>query len=96
MRVRWSEEARTELVRIVREISGHDVEAGRRVGASIRKAVAVLREHPLIGRVVPELELTNIRERIVGSYRVMYLVRHGEIVVLTVVHGRQVAGREEG
>ncbi len=33
-----------------------------------------------------------IRERVVQSYRIMYLVRNQEILIVTIVHGRQVAG----
>jgi plasmid stabilization system protein ParE len=40
-----------------------------------------------LGRIVPELGIENIREIIVGSYRVIYRVRHEDVQVLTVHHG---------
>ena len=40
-----------------------------------------------MGRVVPELGLQDLREILVGSYRVIYRVREDEVHVLTVHHG---------
>jgi toxin ParE1/3/4 len=42
---------------------------------------------PRLGRIVPELEIENIREIIVGSYRVIYRIREDDVQLLTVHHG---------
>jgi hypothetical protein len=34
-----------------------------------------------------ELEIENIREIIVGSYRVIYRIRHDDVHLLTIHHG---------
>ena len=46
-----------------------------------------LRQFPESGRMVPELQRPDVREVIVGSYRVVYLVGPGVVHVLTVFHG---------
>jgi addiction module RelE/StbE family toxin len=46
-----------------------------------------LANYPRLGRVVPELGIDNIREIILGSYRLIYRIRQDEVQVLTVHHG---------
>ena len=40
-----------------------------------------------MGRVVPEYRREDLRELIVRSYRLVYLVRGAEVIVIRVVHG---------
>lgn len=46
-----------------------------------------LAELPRSGRIVPELEIENIREIILGNYRLIYRVREDQVQILTVHHG---------
>lgn len=46
-----------------------------------------LQSEPLMGRVVPEYGREDLRELIVRNYRLVYLVRGAEVVVIRVVHG---------
>jgi len=46
-----------------------------------------LRQFPESGRIVPELQRPDVRELIVGSYRIVYLVGAGVVHILTVFHG---------
>jgi plasmid stabilization system protein ParE len=39
------------------------------------------------GRVVPEVGDSSIRELFVKNYRLIYLLRPGEVTVLAVIHG---------
>lgn len=54
----------------------------RLVDASARLAVL-----PNAGRVVPELHRQDIRELLVGDYRIIYRLKPGVTEVLTVSHG---------
>lgn len=63
--------------------------AARRMAEQIRSSMRTAAEHPLLGRVVPELDVANIRERIVPPYRVLYQVRRADILVLAVLHSRR-------
>jgi len=44
---------------------------------------------PLSGRVVPEFNSDDMREIIVGHYRIVYRIEHTEMVVLTVFEGHK-------
>jgi len=61
-------------------------------------AAEALRSSPFVGRVVPEYGRHELRELIIGSYRLVYLVRADEVIVVRVVHGardfRRALGRE--
>jgi len=61
-------------------------------------AAEAIPSSPLVGRVVPEYGRYDLRELIIGSYRLVYLVRADEVVVVRVVHGardfRRALGRE--
>jgi toxin ParE1/3/4 len=46
-----------------------------------------LQQFPESGRIVPELQRQDLRELIVGSYRIVYLVGSGTVHILTVFHG---------
>lgn len=89
MRLRWSEHARQDLLGIFEFVARDRPLTARRLVQRIREGMNVVREHPLIERVVPELEISNVRERVVPPYRVIYQVRREEVVVLTVVHDRR-------
>lgn len=45
-----------------------------------------LAEFPRSGRAVPELNDLDFREIILGSYRLIYRIRSGDIEILTVHH----------
>jgi plasmid stabilization system protein ParE len=49
-------------------------------------AVKRLETFPRSGRVVPEIGQEDIREIIVGSYRIVYVVSEEEVNILTVFH----------
>jgi toxin ParE1/3/4 len=57
-------------------------------------------DFPEIGRIVPELGISNIRERFVYSYRLIYRIESAQILVAAVIHGSRLlepfAKRVEG
>ncbi len=84
MRLYWTDRARRDLATIERFIGRDDPETARRwVGrleARARRAAAA----PLAGRIVPEIGRPDMREVIVKGYRIVYLVRRNDVIVLTV------------
>ncbi|PKB73124.1 MAG: hypothetical protein BZY75_03450 [SAR202 cluster bacterium Io17-Chloro-G7] len=44
---------------------------------------------PLSGRTVPEYQNPDIRERIEGPYRIIYLIKPGHVDVVALIHGHQ-------
>lgn len=89
MRLRWTDQAREELLLAFYNIAAERPKAARALVHRIRDSLRTACEHPLMGRTVPELEIANIRERIVPSYRLIYQVRRDELVVLSVLHERR-------
>jgi len=89
MPTKWTRGARGDLLDLVRYIQQERPDAARRMADRIRQMVKEAAEVPDAGRVVPEFNNPEIRERIVRPYRVVYLVEQEGITVLGVVHGRR-------
>ena len=86
-RVVWTRPARDDLREIRDYIARDSAHYARVVVEGLVHALDRLRDYPLSGRVVPELEQPTIREVIAGQYRVVYRVTANAVQILTVVHG---------
>jgi len=53
----------------------------------VRDAAASLARFAQRGRVVPEFQRTEIRELLIGSYRLIYRTEGGTTQILAFVHG---------
>ena len=51
------------------------------------RATDRLVDHPRSGRVVPGLDIEDIREIILDNYRLIYRIHEDEVQVVTVHHG---------
>jgi len=50
----------------------------------------ILQKHPTIGRIVPEKKQNNIREIVLGNYRIIYkIISKDQIDILTVHHSKR-------
>jgi plasmid stabilization system protein ParE len=67
----WSELARDDLRKIVEYIAQDNPAAARAMGYRLIAAVESLQEFPRRARVVPEYGRDNLREVLVGRYRVV-------------------------
>ncbi|WP_437759795.1 type II toxin-antitoxin system RelE/ParE family toxin [Sorangium sp. So ce1389] len=89
MPAEWSPEALADLEDICAYIARDDPEAAEawidRLISKADKASA----HPRAGRVVPEIEDSDIREVFLKSYRIIYRVESERIIVLTVLEGHR-------
>jgi len=89
--VSWLLAALDDLDEIAAYIQRDSDKYARIVVEKIRAATRDLAKYPLMGRVVPELSLEELRERIVYSYRIFYRVRGDRVTIIAVLHGaRQV------
>ena len=82
--VRWTEQAVQDLQSIREFIERDSPRYGRLVAERLYDATSRLETFPLSGRMVPELGRNDIRELIVGDYRVVYRVESELAVLLTV------------
>ena len=72
-----------------RYIAAADRPAARRLIVKIKAAVNGLKEHPEIGRVVPEFENTILRERLIGQYRIIYSFTHDKLEIAAIWHSAE-------
>lgn len=88
-KVDWSPEGVEDLESIAEYISRDSKFYANAVVTKIVNYAETLNEFPLIGKVVPELEDDNIRERLVYSYRLIYRMRKDKILIVAVIHGKR-------
>jgi toxin ParE1/3/4 len=84
-----SQDALSDLERIVAYIAPDNPGAAERTGSLLLDTALSLETHPERGRVVPEFRQANIRELVVRPYRIIYRVRHNDasIEVVRFWHG---------
>ncbi len=85
----WSEIAKTDLRAIYDYIANDSKHYAKKVAQDIREKSDILSNLPSMGRVVPEMGDTNIRELSLYSYRIIYEIKNEQIYILTIVHKRQ-------
>ena len=80
----WSERARRDLFEIGDFIARDKPGAASKLVREILDAVGRTALFPTSGRIVPEIGRSDIREVILGNYRIVYQLNESTIVVLTV------------
>ena len=86
-RVGWTPQALADLDAICLFIA-RDAPAMASIFADrVFRATDRLAEHPRSGRIVPELDQDQLREVILGNYRIIYRLLGEDVQVLTVHHG---------
>jgi plasmid stabilization system protein ParE len=88
MRVLWTDAAVAQLEALQVYVSQTSPEYARRIVDRLTSRTIQISAFPFSGRTVPEYDLTEVREVIEGSYRVIYLIKEDEdrIEVLAVIH----------
>ena len=89
MRWRFSLQASADLRRIGHRIARDNPRAAVDWIDKLRARARLAGKSPGLGRKVPETNRDDIREAIVGNYRLVYLVRlkPSEVVILTIFEG---------
>lgn len=90
MKIRWTEKASADALAIYAFIAEQsEIYADVVYSRILARLDPQLVEHPYSGSIVPEYGRDDIREVLVHSFRIIYLVLEHEIRVLTVIHGAQ-------
>lgn len=88
-RLIWSDEALNDVGAIAEYIDRDSSYHARRVTQEFFAVAETLAGQPKLGRVVPELNDENVRERFLYSYRLIYEIRTSNLYILAVIHGRR-------
>ncbi len=96
MRVRYTEHARRRLAAIHRFIALESPSAAEATLRALVDHADSLCSFPRRGRIVPEYRQADIRELLRPPYRIIYRVDPDEVLILSVMHGRQLLPDELG
>lgn len=85
--INWTDQATGDLIGIANFIAKDSIKYARLTIKRIRESARHLKNFPTSGRIVPETEIADVREVIIGSYRVIYkIVSVDRIDIITVHH----------
>ena len=90
----WSEESLQDIDSIAEYISRDSVHHAQRVVDEIFTIVETIQTQPGMGRIVPEIGQSHVREHFIYSYRIIYEIQDDLIHVLAVIHGGRLLKRE--
>jgi len=91
-KVKWTSNAKEDLLNIVDYIKADSLTAARNVYEQIKERAESVNFFPLRGRVVPELlkeGITIYRELIVEPWRVMYKIENDTVYIMAIFDSRQ-------
>lgn len=87
--VKWSKTATDDLRAIYDYISKDSMVYAKRVIEELVSKSEYLVEYPNLGRIVPELNNSKVRELMIFSYRMVYQVENDDVEILTLIHSRK-------
>ena len=85
----WSQESLDDIDRLADYISRDSMYHACRVVDQIFNIGNMLVAQPMMGRVVPELGQSQVREHFIYSYRIIYEIKDKTIHIIAVIHGRR-------
>jgi addiction module RelE/StbE family toxin len=91
--IRFTASFHADLDDIAFYISKESPRYATRFVEMVYESVEKLLTFPRLGRIVPELEQENIRELILGNYRIVYkLNSDNELFVIRIIHSSRLFG----
>lgn len=85
--IRWSPQAAEDLAAIRAFVARDSERYATLVVQRIASAIELLATSPGMGRVVPETGRPDLREVLIGAYRIVYRHRHDVVEIVTIFHG---------
>ena len=83
----WSPQALEALDSICLHIASDSESSATNFANKVMETVASIAQFPLLGSMVPEYELAELRERIHQNYRIIYRIRVETIEIVVIYHG---------
>jgi toxin ParE1/3/4 len=91
----WSPKAIDDADSIALYISRDSTSYAAAVVRRILDTARSIEAFPFAGRVVPELDDANIREKFVYNYRIIYRIEETTVTVASVIHGNRLLDTEQ-
>lgn len=85
----WSERAKQDLFLIKDYIGRDSPVTAQKFIEKLVASTGILITAPKTGRKVPEINADDIRELIVGNYRIVYSIQPDRINIITVFEGHK-------
>lgn len=95
MTVRWTEQAVQRLEAIESHVARDNPAAATTLVDGLIRRTDVLERFPSLGRPIPELPATGLRELLEDRYRVVYRVRGTTVEILTVFESHRTLRADE-
>ena len=87
VRINWTIQAKNDLKSISDYISLDSKKYAKLQVLKIMKRTQILKSHIRIGKAVEEIQNQNIREIVLGNYRIIYkIINETQIDILTIHH----------
>ncbi|MEO8167478.1 MAG: type II toxin-antitoxin system RelE/ParE family toxin [bacterium] len=93
--VKWSLPAKADIREIFDYIARDSRFYAIKVVDEIIELSEKLNPHTFRGRVVPEVNHSNVREVFIYSYRLIFEVSLTDIFIIAVIHGKRILSPEE-
>jgi addiction module RelE/StbE family toxin len=88
--IEWSFKAENDLNEIIDYIAQDSLEYALSFYEEVSEKIENLIQFPKIGRIVPELDESNIRELILRNYRIIYRISDNRIQIVRLIHGSRI------
>jgi len=89
LRLCWTHRAEADLASIYNYIADDDPLAAEQWVEKLMERATLAAHAPHAGRIVPEFGVSELREVLVQSYRIVYRIRSAEVHVVTVFEGHR-------
>ena len=84
--INWTDQAKADIQNIIDFLAAQSETYAKIQVQRIFEKTDLLATLPRLGRVVPELEYENVREILVGPYRIVYHILSSERIDILSIH----------
>ncbi|MDD4884071.1 type II toxin-antitoxin system RelE/ParE family toxin [Sulfuricurvum sp.] len=95
IKLEWSNEALEDIESIATYIEKDSPVYAKSVVFKIFEKAEIIRDFTELGRIVPELNDSTIREIFVYSYRLIYKIDSNRVLFVAVIHGKRLLENHE-
>jgi len=89
VKIKWSDAAKIDLKGIIEYLSQDSPQYAEYFYERIFESIEYLKSFPEMGRQVPELKDSTMREIILQNYRIVYQYNEDIVEIVTIFHGKR-------